>query len=70
MKPCEKPVRVLLADDHQILLEGLKEVLEREFSVVACATTGKELVSLALRHKPAVIVTDVGMPDIDGIEAV
>jgi DNA-binding NarL/FixJ family response regulator len=70
MKPTEKPIRVLLADDHQILLDGLKEVLEMEFSVVACATSGKELVSLALKHKPTVIVTDVGMPEIDGIEAV
>jgi DNA-binding NarL/FixJ family response regulator len=70
MKPAKKPIRVLLADDHQILLDGLKEVLETEFSVVACATSGKELVSLALKHKPAVIVTDVGMPELDGIEAV
>jgi DNA-binding NarL/FixJ family response regulator len=70
MKSSEKPTRVLLADDHQILLEGLKEVLEGEFSVIACATSGKELISLALKHKPAVIVTDVGMPDVDGIEAV
>jgi DNA-binding NarL/FixJ family response regulator len=70
MKSPEKAVRVLLADDHQILLDGLKELLESHFSVVACATSGKELISLALRHKPAVIVTDVGMPDVDGIEAV
>ncbi len=70
MKSSEKPTGVLLADDHQILLDGLKEVLEREFTVVACASSGKELVSLALKHKPAVIVTDVGMPELDGIEAV
>jgi DNA-binding NarL/FixJ family response regulator len=70
MKPSEKPVRVVLADDHQILLDGLKELLEREFEVLACATSGKELVSLALRHKPTVIVTDVGMPEVDGIEAI
>jgi len=70
MKSSEKVTRVLLADDHQILLDGLRELLESEFCVVACATSGKELISLAVRHKPAVIVTDVGMPDIDGIEAV
>jgi DNA-binding NarL/FixJ family response regulator len=68
-KSVDKSARVILADDHQILIEGLKELLEGEFSVVACATSGKELISLALRHKPAVIVTDVGMPDMDGIDA-
>lgn len=70
VRPSEKPIGVLLADDHQILLDGLKEVLEKEFAVVACASSGKELVSLALKHKPTVIVTDVGMPEVDGIEAV
>lgn len=70
MKSSEKPTSVLLADDHQILLDGLKEVLEKDFMVVACASSGKELVSLALKHKPAVIVTDVGMPELDGIEAI
>ena len=70
MKSADPKTRVLLADDHQILLDGLKEVLERRFHVVACATSGSQLVSLALRHKPQVIVTDIGMPDMDGIEAV
>ncbi len=69
MKSAEKTIRVLLADDHQILLDGLREFLERHFTVVACAPSGKELMSLAMRHKPAVIVTDVSMPDMDGIEA-
>ena len=70
MRSAEKSVRILLADDHQILLEGLTQVLEDTFEVVACATSGRELVSLALRHKPDVVVTDIGMPDLDGIEAI
>jgi DNA-binding NarL/FixJ family response regulator len=70
MKSAGNAIRVLLADDHQILLEGLEEILERRFHVVACATSGSELISLALKHKPHVIVTDIGMPDMDGIEAI
>src|SRR5215831_6261952 len=70
MKAANFKTRVLLADDHQILLEGLKQVLERKFEVVACAPSGTQLIALALRLKPQVIVTDIGMPDIDGIEAI
>lgn len=70
MKSAGKATRVLLADDHQILLEGLKQILEGEFDVIGTATSGAQLVSLASRHKPDVVVTDIGMPDMDGIEAV
>jgi len=70
MKPSTKAARVLLADDHPILVEGLKQVLRGNFEVIDCASSGAELISLAARHKPEVIVADIGMPDMDGIEAI
>jgi DNA-binding NarL/FixJ family response regulator len=65
-----KGIRVLLADDHQILLDGLQQLLEKAFDVVACAGDGNELVAFTQRHKPDVIVTDINMPRLSGIEAV
>jgi DNA-binding NarL/FixJ family response regulator len=70
MKTTGKGIRVLLADDHQILLEGLRQLLDKNFDVVACAADGHELVAFAQRHKPDVIVTDISMPRLSGIDAV
>jgi DNA-binding NarL/FixJ family response regulator len=70
MKTPNKPIRVVLADDHEILLEGLRELLNKTFNVVGCATGGRELVALALQHKPEIVVTDINMPDLDGVHAV
>ena len=70
MKTTGKEIRVLLADDHQILLDGLQQLLEKAFDVVACAGDGNELVALTQRHKPDVIITDINMPRLSGIEAV
>jgi DNA-binding NarL/FixJ family response regulator len=61
--------RVLLADDHEMVREGLKAVIEREFDVVGEASTGMETVRLARKLAPHVIVMDIGMPDLNGIEA-
>lgn len=61
--------RVLLADDHQILAEGLRGLLEPEFEVVAVVADGRQLVAAARKHRPDVIVTDVGMPLLNGIDA-
>lgn len=70
MEEAMKKVRVLLADDHKILLEGLKSLLEDKFDLVGIAEDGKVLVKEAERLKPDVIVTDIAMPKINGIEAV
>jgi len=70
MKNTSKGIRVLLADDHEILLEGLRELLNKNFRVVGCAGNGRELVALALRHKPEIVVTDINMPELNGVEAV
>jgi DNA-binding NarL/FixJ family response regulator len=61
--------RILIADDHQILAEGLRGLLEPEFEVVGVVADGRELVAAAKTHRPEVIVADVTMPSLNGIEA-
>lgn len=61
--------RVLIADDHPILAEGLRGLLEPEFEVVGVVADGRELVAEARKHQPDVIVTDVTMPSLNGLEA-
>jgi DNA-binding NarL/FixJ family response regulator len=61
--------RVLIADDHQILAEGVRGLLEPEFEVVGVVADGRELVTAAKNLKPDVIVADVTMPSLNGIEA-
>lgn len=64
------PVQVLLADDHQLVRQGLKVLLEREgFSVVAEASDGHEAVRMAEKHHPNVAVVDLVMPLLNGIDA-
>src|SRR5881628_2668763 len=64
-------IRVLLADDHDILRQGLKMLLsmQQEMQVVGEARTGREAVVLTLEIKPDVVVMDISMPDMDGLEA-
>lgn len=62
--------RVLLADDHSPLLEAVTAMLKPHFEVVGVATDGAMLVSEALRLHPDVIVTDISMPVLSGIDAV
>jgi two-component system response regulator DegU len=70
MTDATSPIRVLLADDHRMLREGLRRTLESEgFAVVAEAEDGSEAVRLALDVDPDVIVMDVTMPNVDGVEA-
>jgi DNA-binding NarL/FixJ family response regulator len=66
-----KEIRVLLADDHAILRQGLRRILESYpgFTVVAEASSGTEAVELVLQHRPEVAILDVGMPGLNGIEA-
>jgi DNA-binding NarL/FixJ family response regulator len=65
------PLRILLADDHTMVRQGLRKVLEErpEWQVVAEAGDGHEAVRLAELHKPNVAVLDVAMPLLNGIEA-
>jgi DNA-binding NarL/FixJ family response regulator len=63
-------LRILLADDHCIVREGLRALLERSgFDVVAEASDGHEAVTLATTHKPDVAVLDLVMPKLNGLDA-
>ena len=61
--------RVLLADDHPMMLAGLRKLLEPEHEVVGTATDGQALLAAAEHLRPDLVVTDVEMPGLDGIEA-
>jgi DNA-binding NarL/FixJ family response regulator len=65
------PIRILLADDHTIVRDGLRALLERQadMSVIAEAGDGRESVQLAAVHSPDVVMMDVAMPGMNGIEA-
>ena len=64
-------IRILLADDHTIIRSGLRLLLEQQpdFKVVAEAADGREAVELVSRNHPEVAVLDIGMPELNGIEA-
>jgi DNA-binding NarL/FixJ family response regulator len=65
-----RKIRVLLADDHRIFLDGLRSLLEDEFELVGTVEDGRALVKEAARLSPDVIVADISMPLLNGIEAV
>ena len=60
---------VLLADDHTLVLEAFKKLLDPEFEVVGTVSDGRALLSVAPGLKPDVIVLDLGMPELSGMEA-
>jgi DNA-binding NarL/FixJ family response regulator len=62
--------RVLLADDHRMVTEGLRRVLETEFKVVGIVENGRELLHFKDKLKPDVIVVDISMPLLNGIDAI
>jgi DNA-binding NarL/FixJ family response regulator len=66
-----KTIRILLADDHTVVRKGLRLLLESHpgFQVIGDAADGRDAVSLAGEHTPDVVVMDVAMPGLNGIEA-
>lgn len=64
-----KRLRVVVADDHAEMREAVQSVLDPEFDVVRAVSGGKELLHATASLKPDVVVTDMAMPDLDGIEA-
>jgi DNA-binding NarL/FixJ family response regulator len=64
-------IKILLADDHKIMRAGLRSLLEKEhdMKVVAEASQGRTAVRLAREHAPDVVIIDITMPDLNGVEA-
>jgi DNA-binding NarL/FixJ family response regulator len=63
------PKRLLIADDHLLMLEGLSRLLGNEFEIAGTAKDGRDLLAQAERLRPDVIVLDIAMPEMNGIEA-
>lgn len=61
--------RILLADDHALVAAGLAKLLEHDFELLAIANNGRDLVSEAERLQPEVVVLDISMPHLNGLEA-
>ena len=66
-----RPIRVLIADDHTIVRSGVRMLLEAEedITVVGEAVDGEQAISLTGQLRPDVVLMDIGMPDVDGLEA-
>jgi DNA-binding NarL/FixJ family response regulator len=64
-----KGPRVLLADDHQMLLDALRSILEPRCEVVGTVTDGRSLLAVAENLRPDVIVVDIAMPQLNGLDA-
>ena len=65
----ENRLRVLLADDHPLVLERVTALLQSTFEVVGVAHDGLEMVDKAMRLSPDIIVADISMPELDGIRS-
>src|SRR5713226_285663 len=66
-----RPIRILIADDHAIVREGIRMILsaQRDFSIAGEACDGEQAVQLARELRPDVVVMDISMPNMNGIEA-
>src|SRR5262252_8126790 len=60
---------IVLADDHTLVMEAFRKLLEPEFEIIGAASDGRTLLTIAPELKPDVIVLDIGMPDISGMQA-
>lgn len=63
------PPRILLADDHAIITDGLRQLLEPECEIVGAVTDGRTLIKAARALRPDIVVADVTMPSLNGIDA-
>ena len=61
--------RILIADDHVLVAEAFKSLLEPEYHVVGVVTDGKSLIRVALETKPDIVLLDLGMPVLNGLDA-
>ncbi len=71
MNPPAKPIRVILADDHTLVRAGIRALLEKlpGVEVVGEAGDGREVLSLVAKHRPDVVLMDIAMPGLNGLEA-
>lgn len=67
----ERTIKIILVDDHPLFREGVKRILEMEpnFEVVAEGDDGKEVVDLVQQYLPDVVLLDINMPEVNGVEA-
>jgi DNA-binding NarL/FixJ family response regulator len=65
------PIRIVLADDHEIFRDGFKVMMKKQpaIQLVAEAANGEELIEITRQHQPDVVITDIKMPKMDGIQA-
>jgi DNA-binding NarL/FixJ family response regulator len=68
MVPVSK-IRIVVADDHEEMLSLVTEVLQPEFEVVAAVRDGRDLLQAVKNFKPDIVIADINMPDMSGIEA-
>ena len=62
-------IRVLIADDHQLFADALRAFLEKPYEVVAAVHDGRSIIESAVKHSPDVVVVDVSMPLLNGLDA-
>ena len=67
-RPNNRP-RLLIADDHTLLAEACKDLLQPEFEIVGIVNNGRELLRMAAELKPDVVIVDVAMPQLNGLDA-
>ena len=67
--PLERRPAILIADDHQMMADGLAKLLESDFHIAGVAANGRELLEMARELQPDLVVTDVCMPELTGVEA-
>jgi DNA-binding NarL/FixJ family response regulator len=69
--PALNNIRILVADDHEIIRRGLRALFASRPDWVVCAeaATGREAVALAVQHRPEIVVMDIAMPGLNGLEA-
>jgi two-component system response regulator DegU len=68
----ENKIKILIADDHPLFRQGIKQILEleKDITVIAQASNGSEAIQLAMEHKPDVILMDINMPGTGGLQAI
>jgi DNA-binding NarL/FixJ family response regulator len=66
-----RQLRILIADDHEIVRQGLRALLSRPgWTICAEAATGREAITMAEQHRPDIVVMDISMPELNGLEAI